>query len=268
MKPAPSYTNLVILFLVSLCFTLSMTVFFIILNQRMDDTSSRQRIQTESAALEDVLMNLHNAQIIENALTLNKARAAALESEYAILKNNITQNYNDLLAIDDLSVLGSNVTTLIATLNATYNEQIYQLEQAFLQLLSVADDVSSVSLRTGNCTVQGVTAASVTYDYRRATVNGLDFFYYVFGQTPASVDIDSMGVSIENCTPLPLYQGPNRGVFVPVFKTQLKKFAGDGAEEITHVGAGDGKLQFMTTAFVGTKSFEIAESLTHFVEFF
>jgi len=123
-------------------------------------------------------------------------------------------------------------------------------------------------VKSGTCTIVGTTSLPVNYFYKKLTISGLDYYYYVFDSTSGvTVDMDNTGVSIQSCSP-PIYE-IFPGDISPVFTKQLESFIGDGASEVIGVQANINKVIFKTTTFAGIKQFGISnKKLTHFISFF
>ena len=251
--------------MVLLALALVTVAFILILNTRLDDQSARETVAIETAALEAVVVNLHLSEIIEHTILADKNTSLALEIAYNISKLAIAANTAEIIDIDVQSDLFANMTALVQTLAEGYALQIQLLEEGLAQLLSEGQTNSTV-VKSGTCTLQGITASPIAYDYKKLTISGLDYYYYVFGATPYDMTFDSVGFAIQGCTNGGLYTGPT-GAFSPIFAQQRVKFTG-GSDEITHVRAGSNKLEFKTTNFLGTKDLGIQTPLSHFVEFF
>lgn len=241
--------------------------FILVINKRLDDEEAREMVRVEQATLDDVIVKVQQSQLIEQKILFDKNISQQLLVGYNESKIAIANNTLEILAIDVQEELAANMTQLIQSIAADYDMQITALENALQNVLSVAM-TNATTIKSGTCTLQGMTSTTVDYDYKKLIIDGLDYFYYVFGVTPTNITIDNTGFAIESCTNGGLYAGPNNGIFAPIYTTQLSKFGGDGASEITHLGAGDNRLEFRTNSFGGTRMLAITTALSHFVEFF
>ena len=259
-------TNIAITAFLVVAIILSAITFTILIKKRNNDAAARQQVATESAALETVLINLHLAEIQEQRILKDNEIALELLPKYNAAKESIANNTVEILAIDLHTDLVLNMTTLIETLTIQYNVQITALDLALQQLQSESE-LNSTTVKSGVCNLQGITSNAISYDYKKMILDGLDYYYYIFGPTTLDVIIDNTGFSIESCTNGGLYHGTTESVVSPLFESQLTKFGGDGSTEIKNIQAGNGKLQFQTSPFLGTRNLAIISSLSHFVDF-
>jgi len=244
--------------------------FVLILNKRNADSSARERVRAEQGALDLVTIKLQRAQVLEANILQQKEKAIQLQDSYTYLKEWITINMMNITNIDTLTGLAQDVNGTISNITTILDTQILLLEQAFQDVLSVAShpEITSV-VKSGTCTLQGLSSKELDYEYRKVVVSGLDYYYYLFNDTTpdSTINIDNTGFTIESCNPL-LYVGPSNNVFAPLILSQLNSFEGTGASEIVEIGAGSNVLRFHTSAFAGTRTLAIKEPLTHFVSFF
>ena len=134
-------------------------------------------------------------------------------------------------------------------------------------LQSISSSTNGTVLKSGTCLLEGMTFVSITFAYKKLSIGGLDYFYYVFDESPSSIQINNTGFKITSCSPI-LYSGPP-GEISPIFLKQIESFSGDGASELSGLRAGSNELGFTTTPFIGTKQLGISlKKLTHFVSFF
>lgn len=263
-KPSPRYALLAV---VVGALILSAVTFIIIINKRTNDQAARDQIRAEAAGLEEVVVNMQLAETLAIRIVADKALALGLLPGYEAVKDAIANTTQQIEQIDVNTELFNNMTQLVQTLSMEYAAQLEALDLAFQQLQSEAE-LNATVIKSGTCTLQGITNAPITYDYKLATIEGLDYYYYVLGTTPYDVVIDNTGFRVESCDNGGIYQGTNDGQISPLFQAQLSKFGGDAAAEIRNVAAGTGKLEFQTTGFAGTRNLAIATPLSNFVEFF
>jgi len=245
---------------------LATVVFILVLNKRLDDQNARDIVRAERPLLEDAITNLHQSLILEQSILFQKSIAIALEANYSMVKLWILGNIPKIQSIDDLTGLATMINGTIINITIGFINQITVLENTLLDLLSVSSQTMGSVIKSGTCTMQGTTSTIVDYEYKKLTVSGLDYFYYVFNSS-LSITIDNTGASIESCSPN-IYLGSPQGEISPIFIKQRESFTGDGANEINGVQAGTNKLELKTTSFGGTKSLGISsKKLTHFVSF-
>ena len=259
-------TNIAVTIFVVIAIILAAITFTILIIKRNNDAAARSQVTVESAALENVIINLHSAEIQEQRILRDNEIAVDLLTRYSTVKESISNNTHQILSIDSHTDLVLNMTTLIETLTIQYNNQITALDLALQQLQSESE-LNSTTVKSGVCTLQGITSNEISYDYKKMILDGLDYYYYIFGTTTLDVIFDNTGFSIQSCTNGGLYQGTTESVVSPVFESQLTKFGGDGSTEIKNIKAGNGKLQFQTSPFLGTRNLAIISSLSHFVDF-
>jgi len=244
-------------------------VFILVMNKRIDDSTARDRVGAESRALDQVVILLQRAQVLEGNILQQKEKALKLESDYSALKAWINGNMMNITNIDNLNGLGADINNTILVISTLLDERILLLEQAFQEVQATAShpEITSV-IKVGTCDLQGINATGVEYEYRRVDVAGLAYYYYVFNDTTQSlISVDDTGFAVANCNPV-LYVGPNNNIFAPVLATQLEAFRGSAAAQIDEVGAGSNELRFRTKSFVGTETLGLETPLTHFVSFF
>jgi len=265
----PSFYNRYVGWVIVLVAMILATVAFIlVLGKRLDDGAAREMVRMEKPTLDDATTKLQEALLVEQRVLFESSIAQDLSPKYMDLKAAIENNTVVIQAIDVQESLVANITQMINQITTGYDTQITALENAFYQLLSVVSSINATTIKSGTCTLQGLTSTSVNYDYKKFTISGLDYYYYVFMPSATMITVNNTGFSIEGCTNGGLYAGSNNGLFASLLSVQLNRFGGDAASEITQLGAGDGKLVFQTTAFTGNRTVSIVTSLSHFIEFF
>lgn len=241
--------------------------FILVLDKRVDDQAARNTIRTEEPQLDDAVENLHKSLSLEHSLLTQKNISVNLLEEYTLLKMWIDVNFQKINSINNLSELGAAINGTITNIAIGYYNQITKLEETLQDLLSVSSQTNGITLKSGVCTLLGLTSLSIDYSYKKLTISGLDYYYYVFNSTNGiNVDIDNTGASIQSCSPS-IYVGPQNTIS-PIFKKQLDSFTGSGVDEIVGIQAGANKLIIKTSTFGGTRTFGIsAKKITHFISF-
>ena len=189
---------------------LSATVFTIVLTKRLDDQDARDIVRAEQPLLEEALVNIHEALIIEQGILEQKTIANNLLTEYSTIKMWISQNTPKIQAIDDLTDLATMINGTILNITIGFNNQITNLENTLQDLLSVSSQTTGTIIKSGTCTMQGTTSTSVNYSYKKLIISGLDYFYYVFESTGMTTNVTSFGRSL---------------IFLPAMKKLTKKIS-------------------------------------------
>jgi len=265
----PRNFSMIVLAFTLFVLAVSAFIFILVLDKRIDDSGARQRVAIEDEALDNVVILLQRAQVLETNILQQKNTSLTLQANYIALRDWVNSNMMNILLIDNLNGLGSQINTTIIDIATILDARILLLEQAFAEVLSTAShpEITSV-IKSGTCDLQGLTSTSLTYEYRQVDVSGLSYYYYFFNDTTQTlIDVDDTGFVIANCNPI-LYIGPNNNVFAPVLAQQQEAFGGTAAANIDEVGAGSNELRFQTQSFVGTKTVGLISPLTHFVSFF
>ena len=245
---------------------LSTLVFILVLNKRLADGSARQMVREERQVLETALEKLAKSLILENNVLVQKNVSHELEVNCVELQYWVGNNTGQIEVIDDLSSLFTSINEGIQSIETDYNTQITTLESTLDGILSHAE-TNATTEKSGTCTFQGLNSTTVTYAYKKLTVNGLDYYYYVFSPTSSEILVDNSGFAIQSCTPT-IYEGPTNSVNSPIFIRQIDSFVGTGKSNIRSLTAGNSMLQFQMDSFAGTKSIGIGRELSNFVSFF
>jgi len=252
--------------LVLLGLVLSTMAFIFVINKRLADGGARETVKIERDALRLALINLQESLRLEYSVVFQKNYSHQLEEDFQELKYWVGNNTLNISAIDNLTALATEVNQTIVNLQSGYESQIVNLEQSLDTILSTAQ-TNATTLQNGQCSLQGLTALPISYEYKKLVVAGLDYYYYTFSPTAGEINIDSTGFNIQSCLPT-IYQGPTANIQSPLFTRQLEKFTGTAKEFITSLEAGNEKLHFHVGTFSGTKSIGVSTSLSHFVSFF
>jgi len=187
------------LFFTILVLALSTIVFILVLNKRISDQNARDLIRAENSFLDQAISNLHQSLILEQSILFQKNISTTLEIEYTMLKTWIDGNTVKLQSIDDLTGLATMINSTILNITTGYNNQILDLENMLQELLSVSSQTSGTVVKSGICSLVGTTSLFVNYFYKKLTISGLDYYYYVFDSTGSmTINMDNTGISIQS----------------------------------------------------------------------
>jgi len=169
--------------------------FYIAANNYATDGNDRNQINDQYSIYTDKLKAATDARIIETSASSKKTQLDSL--------------------ISSCEMLGTDLDAVIVP-NVTYYDEMYASEAECNQRVDMLNTTlqqlrANATIRTlgdGYCQLNSDVGSdtSVLYYYRRAIVNGFDFYYYVF---PSSTAVATNGtvVFLENCSP-PIWNGP------------------------------------------------------------
>ena len=171
--------------------------FYVAITNYVTDANDRAIIQSQLHPYNDKLLAARSARGIETSCTVKTEAISTLTEECTILharQDNVTEALPNVTYYDEMYAAQRECNARIDALNATFqalkaNASIHTLNNGYCQMFTdLAMD------------------HSVLFFYRRAVVNGFDFYYYRF---PTSQVLATNGtiVTLENCVPY-IFNGP------------------------------------------------------------
>lgn len=155
---------------------------------------------------------------IEDALSQDKQ---TLDTQTSTCQETILKIQEDQITPEFVAIY-TDIQQRIVQFNVSCHQEIDQMSQILMQIINMTN-ATSRSIQTGTCQFNPAngtftTTSTVAFDYRLLELNGLDFYYYVFGQSSDPITVmDDEGARIENCSPIifdstalgtkPLYTG-------------------------------------------------------------
>ncbi len=207
------------LFVTLSIFSYSALAFYIAINNIIIDKTNNVNRRLYNY----VLNNTQNAKSIEVATTLKKNDLDILETSCGSVRYQINQT------------IIPNVTNFYNELYAQNSTCQDNLDYINRTLQEIKSNGTLTVLGDGTCTFVNV---SVSYLYKRYTLNGYDFYYYIFS-TSDPVFTNSSTVYIETCVPI-IFKGPLMN------KTYTSGISSVGAVSYLEIGEEKLKIQFVT----------------------
>lgn len=209
--------------------------FGVAVNNYMQDQYDRERVGEVRRKLDQTTHYITQATRVENQTMIQKQTIEGdvqrCESAGVKVANHTVPT--ELWQVYDL------INTTIAQLDAGCNAEIDSLTATVQQIIN-ASTVVPTTLRTGNCqlnvansTFSGITA---DYMYKLLTLNGVDFYYYVFGASTGAVEAGNEGARLEHCSPQ-IFVG--HAVDKPLF------YLDADADYVGRIRVGEGALEFI-----------------------
>lgn len=183
--------------------------FYVAITNYVTDGTDRSTIQSEYHIYNQKLLAALNARLIEQSCIDKNGQLVSLIEQCQVFEGQITDIYNALPNVTyytEMYASGRQCNQQIDSLNRT----LHQLEaNATINLLG-----------DGYCqmTTDIDSDPAVLFVYRRAIVNGFDFYYYRF-PTSHVVSTNGTVVTLSNCVPYifsgpPIRQGYKSGIVV------------------------------------------------------
>lgn len=221
------------LFIVLVVFSFSSLSFYVALNNYLIDQTDQSAIQVQYSIHDEALRNTIALRTVEDGAMLQKLHIEALTATCNSLNTNVS------LAEAQATVdLYDSLNATIAAANRSCHATLDALNRT-IQQISNASSVTPTTIGNGQCQINSDLSPYGLYRtnflYRLLTLNGVDFYYYVFDTSPP-VPTNGTSVRIENCSPF-IFQGP-------VVRQTYKPggVAGDGVEWIV---TGNGTIELV-----------------------
>jgi hypothetical protein len=211
------------LFITLLVFSFSSVAFYVSLNNYLIDQADQSTIQVQYAIHNQALRNTITLRAVEDGAMLEKRHIEALTATCNSLDVNVS-----LVDAQTTIDLYDSLNATIASANRSCHASLDALNRTIQQIINTST-VTPTTVGDGECQINTDLSPyglyRSTFFYRRLTLNGVDFYYYVFPTSPI-VPTNGTIVRIENCSPV-IFQGP---VVQQTYK--LGGVAGDGVEWI------------------------------------
>lgn len=210
-KPtSSSYENTIVLIFVFVALVISAVAFYIALNNYLIDRTDQTRIEAQENRLKTIYYENGQSQKVIRTLGSKEVQLDNLNTQCNTLKTNLAQDNTQVQSISfalydsiNASITGERVYCDRELLNLTTVLQ-YMLDP----LTQNASVVHSGTCQWNSLVVNGT--ITVPFSYNLLTINGLDFYFYSFGNSTDVVDA-SYGVRIEKCSPI-LFRGIQQNI--------------------------------------------------------
>jgi len=155
-----------------------------------------------SPFLRCAIENVIRAGGIQNAIAQDKA---SLDNQTEICEETRVKIEENQFEAPFINVYKEINATIVA-FNETCNAQIASMTTTLMQLINGTNATADV-IGNGICQFNTLypnqtTLATTAVEYKRLTLNGLEFYYYVFGASTEEIRVDDAGARIENCSPV------------------------------------------------------------------
>jgi hypothetical protein len=209
----PSYENVVVVIIFFIALILSAVAFYIAVNNYLLDRTDKTRIEGQQNRLKSIYWENGESQRIIQSLNYKESQLDDLNTQCNTLKTRLAQDYAQVQSISTTTFV------LYDSLNLTItNEQVF-CDRELLNLTTVlqymldpltknASIIHSGTCQWNSLVVNGT--ITVPFTYNLLNVNGLDFYFYSFGNSTDAVDA-SYGARIEKCSPV-LFRGTQQNI--------------------------------------------------------
>lgn len=124
----------------------------------------------------------------------------------------------------------------IQAANETCTRRINELSAIVGQIINGTNSTPT-NVYTGTCEFNGATVndtTSLDFTYDLIIIGGVDFYFYQFSATNATIQVGTVGARIENCSPPIFAGGQSSGT---VFPSQLDELIGSPAPAKNYVSS-------------------------------
>lgn len=223
---------------------LASVAFYVALRGYLDDKQI-----SFNTMLDCAVDNLQRASGIQDEITQDKA---SLDSQTAACEEALERINENEFDPQFISVYNQMNATIVAA-NETCNSQIEALTLTLMQIIN-ATSVTPDLIGIGICEFTAINPSNETlpisktqYQYKRLTLNGIEFYYYVFGaSTEAPLLVEDGGARIENCSPI-IFKGDSQPK--PLFVDKRNTLT--PSDYVREVNVGQNRLELLPDSMGG-----------------
>lgn len=200
--------NVIVVVVVFIGLILSSVALFIAVNNYLIDRTDKTRIEAQQTRLTQIFYQNAQSQRTIQVLDFKESQLDDLNGQCSVLKTKLAQDFAQVA-----SIYGTTFA-LYDSINATIMGQQRYCDRELLNLTTVLQQMLEPLVNNASVVSSGVCqwnslvqngTETVPFTYNVLNVNGLDFYFYSFGNSTNAVEA-SYGVRIERCSPI-LFRG-------------------------------------------------------------
>lgn len=186
---------------------------YIAMNNYFLDRTDKTRIEAQQNRLKQIYYQNGQSQKVIKTLTFKETQLDDLNTQCNTLKTNLAQDNAQVQSISTTTfALYDTINTTIVGEQRYCDRELLNLTTVLQYMLDPLTQNASV-VHSGTCQWNSLVVngtVTVPFTYNLLTINGLDFYFYAFGNSTDVVDA-SFGARIEKCSPI-LFRGIQQNI--------------------------------------------------------